>query len=115
MRLVVSSMLLSAALVTQAHPQDITLNGLVRSVSLFQFIGQTCSQVSKVNVKRAHDYQSAFMDTANKSFGQTATAAALKSELKRRQNEIQTAGAGPWCQSQSTYLHSIGVNDVIVS
>jgi hypothetical protein len=55
------------------------------------------------------------MDTANKSFGQTATAAALKSELKRRQDEIQTAGAGPWCQSQSTYLHSIGVNDVIVS
>jgi hypothetical protein len=112
MRLAICSMLLSVALGTQAQAEDITLDGLVRSAGLFHLVGQDCTRTLKLDVKRAHDYEAAFMETAVKSFGQKAAENALKAELKRRQEEVQATGTRQWCQHQRGYLQGMGVKDV---
>jgi hypothetical protein len=98
-----------------AFGQNVTLEGTLKSVSLFSLIGQACGQVSKVDVKRAQDYRDAFMDVAAKSFGQKPATDGLGPELKRRQQEVSAEGAGPWCRKQQNYLEGVGVKDVFVN
>jgi len=111
MRLIVGLAFLMAV-GASASAQDITLEGLLRSVSLFSLIGQSCGQVAKVDVKRAQDYRDAFMDVAVKSFSQKAADDGFNPELKRRQQEVSAEGVGPWCRKQRDYLLGVGVKDV---
>jgi hypothetical protein len=97
------------AIGAQARAQDITLDGMLRSASLFSSIGEACS---KVDVKRARDYRNAFFEAATQKFGENPAKQALSSELKRRQQEVSAVGAGSWCQKQRNYLEGVGVKDV---
>ena len=82
---------------TPAAAQDINLNGVVRSISLFGAIRSFCPQADVPTVRK---YESAMIEVASKMADRHSLEVLMRAELPRRKKEVQITGAAQWCEYQ---------------
>jgi hypothetical protein len=92
-----------AALVVagQAIAQDITLDGVARSVSLVNAIYH-CRQYYPIDTALLERFDRAFNDVGEKAAAREGRdwPAILRAEIQRRHNEVVATGLQVWCSYQ---------------
>lgn len=88
-------------LTTPATAQQLTVEGIARSASLYAAIVEFCSPTKRVNLELATKAAKAMADAANEALGPDVGPATLDSELKRRFDEVRVKGAVVWCANQT--------------
>jgi hypothetical protein len=99
---------LSCAL-TPAFAQNVTINGVARSASLFLMLAKYCPEA---NVIIASRYGMAFNDVGTKSFGKTAFEREVAREVPRREKEVLQAGKRQWCEEHIAQVEKMGVKNL---
>jgi hypothetical protein len=91
----------SALLAGQAIAQDITLNGVARSVSLVNAIYH-CRQYYPIDTALLERFDRAFNDVGEKAAAREGRdwPAILRAEIQRRHNEVVATGLQVWCSYQ---------------
>lgn len=89
-----------AALSTPAMAENITMEGIVRSASLYAAIVEFCPRHQHVDIDLATGAAKAMADAVNEALGQGAGRVALGKELDRRFEEARTSGTVQWCADQ---------------
>lgn len=80
-----------------AAAQNINIQGVARSVSLFTAVAKYCPAIPP---ETARKYVMAFFDVGTKSFGKERFERRLASEIPRRMQEVENAGPRRWCRNQ---------------
>lgn len=94
------SLLVVALSAAPAAAQDVTIEGVARSVSLMKQIAETCSGDFDVDRALAERAQEAFTRAGETGYGKKAFAKALGVELPRRAQEVRSTGSDRWCADQ---------------
>jgi hypothetical protein len=94
----------------QTNP-PFNLTGLVRSISQFTEIKNTCRAYYKEDIHLLEQTILLTMGTADTFYGTDAWKKALPKEMKRRRLEVETTGASQWCTYQHGYLRGTGLKD----
>jgi hypothetical protein len=87
-----------------AIPQEITMNGLARSASLFNALKEFCSVEFPVNTEEAQKYERVYLDVGIRSFGEKKFRAELSQEYARRKKEVEITRPAQWCAYQRERL-----------
>jgi clan AA aspartic protease (TIGR02281 family) len=90
--------------------QDITIDGVARTASLFRVIRNVCPQFYAIDAAEAHKYEMATSDIGIQIVGESKFRAILKDELARRNNEVKVTGPAQWCGYQRDHQQALGVN-----
>lgn len=89
-----------AALSTPAMAENITMEGIVRSASLYAAIVEFCPRHEQVDIDLATGAAKAMADAVNEAVGQGVARVTLGKELGRRFEEVRTLGTAQWCANQ---------------
>lgn len=98
-----------------ANAQQITMNGVARSWSLFMLIAETCPRYAAVSAGTAHKFAAVFYDTGLSSYGSKSFKTEASKELKRRRREVNITGPQQWCLYQRSHLQQMGNYDVFIN
>ena len=82
---------------TSASAEDITINGVVRSISLFTAVRVYCPQA---DATAARKYEMAMTDVAARLVDRHSLDVLVRAEMFRRQKEVRITGAPQWCAYQ---------------
>jgi hypothetical protein len=108
-KLLISALLGLVILPMPSYAQNISVNGVARSVSLFLMLAKHCP---KANVVIAARYGMAFNDVGLKSFGKAAFNRELAKERPRREAEVRNTGAAKWCAHHIDRAERMGVKNI---
>ena len=101
------SLIMCLAFPAAANSQDISEEGIARSVSLFSAFISHCQKSYFINVEEAKKYQRAFVNTGEKAFGKNKFSKLLAKEMTRRNKEVALTGATQWCAYQKKYMQQV--------
>lgn len=89
------------ALATSVPAQaQMTLDGLVRTGSLFHAVARACPQYMLVDVQTALKLANAAKETLDQQVGPLASDQMMGAEISRRMQEVQISGPQQWCTYQ---------------
>ena len=97
-----------APMAAAAAEGEINLNGIARSVSLFDQLIKVCPPFIPLDLKLARQMASTFIQVGTKSAGAGPFGGLLSHEIPRREQEVQITGPAQWCAYQKGYLTSAG-------
>jgi hypothetical protein len=97
-----------------AHAQDITIEGIVRSASMYSAIQTFCTEFYAINPEAVRRYQQLYLNVGTKSVGRDELQALLEREMERRNTEVEVTGRSQWCSYQRANQEKLGVSDVFV-
>ncbi|MCC2097805.1 MAG: hypothetical protein KDJ29_12985 [Hyphomicrobiales bacterium] len=89
--------------------QNITINGVARSASLFLMFAKHCPNA---NVVVASRYGMAFNDVGVKSYGKAAFQREVDREVPRREQEVLQAGKEQWCATHIGRAEKMGIKNL---
>jgi WSC domain len=92
--------------------QQITMEGVARSVSNIDAIINICPKHLAINLEEARKYRLAFFDIGLNTYGRQRFGAAVARELKRRYAEVSITGEAQWCTYQRAHWQSLGTNKI---
>src|SRR5690242_14578086 len=98
---------IAGVLLLQVFPtvaQEITMNGVARSASLFNALKEFCSEQFPVNAEKAQKYVRMYFDVGVKSFGEKKFRTELVEEYARRKKEVEITRPTQWCAYQRERL-----------
>ena len=106
----------SLAAQTQAFAQKSaaapTIDGVARSASLMQTIGEACPLLMDVNKDLAERYAKAFVATGEQAVGKQAFDKKIAAERGRRAAEVKAKTPETWCLDQRARLEKMGGGDL---
>jgi hypothetical protein len=88
--------------------QDMTPNGIARSVSLFSAIADYCPSHVKVDPEQARKFVNVYMQVGSDIEGAAAFKVRLGQEASRRSKEVEITGPLQWCERQRAFVQSVG-------
>ena len=91
--------------------QDMSIDGVARSASLFSAIADYCPSHVKVDPEQARKFVSAFVAVGTKVESAVAFKARLEQETRRRSKEVEITGPKQWCEKERIVVRSIGGDD----
>jgi hypothetical protein len=89
-----------SALLSPATAQNFTLEGVVRTASLYAAIAEFCPQYHLVDVRLATRTVKTMSEVVQETMGPDAAMTALRAELARRFEEVRITGPAQWCGYQ---------------
>ncbi|MFO1169219.1 MAG: hypothetical protein U1E19_14125 [Rhodoblastus sp.] len=92
----------------QQRGAEPTMDGVARSASLMQTIGDVCPPLMDVNKALAERYAKAFVETGEQAYGKGKFAPAMAAERARRAAEVKAATPESWCIEQRDRLKPMG-------
>ena len=92
----------------QQRGAEPTMDGVARSASLMQTIGDVCPPLMDVNKALAERYARAFVETGEQAYGKANFTPAMAAERKRRAAEVKAATPESWCIEQRDRLKPMG-------
>jgi hypothetical protein len=101
--------LIFTALSNGAKAQDITMQGIARSISAHYYVRTVCPSFFKVDVPMASKIAADTLDLGLQMYDPAAFRAAVAAEVPRRGKEVSATGAQPWCTYQRTVMSSVGL------
>jgi hypothetical protein len=103
------AMLIVIALCSGAKAQDITMQGVARSISAHYYVRTVCPTFFKVDVPMSSKIAADTLDFGLRTYDPVAFRAAVATEVPRRGKEVSATGAQPWCSYQRTVMSSVGL------
>jgi hypothetical protein len=104
--------ILAAAILVVSLPaaaQQITADGVARSISANFYMRTTCPRFFKVDVPMATKIAADTLDLGSQLFDPVQFKNTVAAELPRRGSEVVATGAQPWCIYQRTVMTSTGL------
>jgi hypothetical protein len=101
--------LIITALSNGAKAQDITMQGVARSISAHYYVRTICPTFFKVDVPMSSKIAADTLDFGLQTYDPAAFKAAVIAEVPRRGKEVAATGAQPWCSYQRTVMSSVGM------
>jgi hypothetical protein len=101
--------LIVTALSNGAKAQDITMQGVARSISAHYYVRTVCPTFFKVDVPMSSKIAADTLDFGLQTYDPVAFRAAVAAEVPRRGKEVGATGAQPWCAYQRTVMSSVGL------
>jgi hypothetical protein len=92
-----------------AKAQDITMQGIARSISAHYYVRTVCPSFFKVDIPMASKIAADTLDLGLQMYDPAAFRAAVAAEVPRRGKEVSATGAQPWCTYQRTVMSSVGL------
>jgi clan AA aspartic protease (TIGR02281 family) len=111
---VLAFFLLAFGAIHPVRAQDINVEGVVRSLSLYFAIRTICPQFFPIDPVVARNWEQMYLDVGAKMVGEEKLRALMNSEMLRRNKEVRVTGPAQWCNYQRGNLERLGVKDVFV-
>jgi hypothetical protein len=92
-----------------AKAQDITMQGIARSISAHYYVRTVCPRFFKVDVPMDSKIAADTLDMGLKMHDPAAFRAVVAAEVPRRGKEVSATGDQPWCSYQRTVMCSTGL------
>src|SRR5690348_7385433 len=92
--------------------QEISIEGVARSASLFSVLVSHCQKSYFINVEEAKKYRAVFVESGTKMVGKKKFEDLLAKEMKRRLAEVKATGQVQWCSYQKNNIVQMGVGKV---
>jgi hypothetical protein len=103
------AVLIVTALSNGAKAQDITMQGVARSISAHYYVRTVCPTFFKVDVSMSSKIAADALDFGLQTYDPVAFRAAVAAEVPRRGKEVSATGVRPWCSYQRTVMSSVGL------
>jgi hypothetical protein len=97
-----------------ARAQDINIEGVAHSLSLFWAIRTICPQFYPIDPVVARNWEQVYLEAGAKVAGAEKFRALINTELMRRNNEVKVTGPAQWCNYQRANLEHLGIKEVFV-
>jgi hypothetical protein len=94
---------------TPALATDATLNTMLRATSEQVAILKFCSATHRIDERVSFDISKVAHDAVLREVWPGNGEAAMTNELRRRFDEVQAAGAEPWCRAERDRMAQLGV------
>jgi hypothetical protein len=96
------------------HAQNITIEGVTRTVSMYSGISSICSEFYEIDDEAVRKYWQVIFDSGIAIAGAEKFRTMLEAEMIRRSKEVEITGRAQWCQYQRANQEQLGLKDIFL-